>query len=276
MGPGGLPPDGSEEERHRVRAASSARAFEDARARREESAQRRRDERDEALRRRDVLAGERSALEKRRSLLTLRGESLEKQLALHRRMLGMLKIPAEKAKKMKGMLALQREVTSGKKEALELLSAIDGIREKEEEVTAGLIRAPSQSSSHHHHHNPAQPHTPLPPPPPRRTFALDKRTRTLRVAGLAPDVDEAALREGFGAFGDLAGVEIAVKNGGGGDKEVRADGSGDPVEASAVVAMVTFVSRASAEQVSFELVARQSMAKPATAPPLKPLFINLS
>ena len=148
-----------------------------------EEARRRRQEEFEELRkakeeRRAKLAEVKAEFHQKRQDLTSKLENLtkvegvtEKQLALHKKMLGLLKDPAGKAAKMREILDLQKKVNETKKEAIAIQTELESLDKEERERTKQV----------HIEHQQKQRKSK------RQKYTLDKRSSTMVVSGFPFD-----------------------------------------------------------------------------------------
>ena len=141
----------------------------------------------------------------------------QKQLALHKKMLGLVKGTAEKAAKMKEILDLQRKANEIKKGIISFRADLDAVI-KEEGDRVREINADSSPLSR------------------MRKMTLDKRSSTLIISGFPLGTAEALVRKHLGA----APV---------GEEEIAGAGiSSIEMQDSGTTALVSFISRAAAEK----------------------------
>ena len=148
-----------------------------------EEAQRRRQEEFEEIRRakeerRAKIAEVKAEFDQKRRDLTSRVDNLskvegvtEKQLALHKKMLGMLKDATSKASKMREILDLQKKVNESKKEVIAIQAELEALDQEERERTKQI----------HIEHQQKQRQSK------KQKYTLDKRTSTLCVSGFPFD-----------------------------------------------------------------------------------------
>ena len=148
-----------------------------------EEARRRRQEEFEELRkakeeRRAKLAEVKAEFHQKRQDLTSKLENLtkvegvtEKQLALHKKMLGLLKDPAGKAAKMREILDVQKKVNETKKEVIAIQTELESLDKEERERTKQV----------HIEHQQKQRKSK------RQKYTLDKRSSTMVVSGFPFD-----------------------------------------------------------------------------------------
>ena len=148
-----------------------------------EEARRRRQEEFEELRkakeeRRAKIAEVKAEFNQKRQDLTSKVDNLtkvegvtEKQLALHKKMLGLLKDPAGKAAKMREILDLQKKVNETKKEVISIQAELESLDKEERERTKQI----------HIEHQQKQRKSK------KQKYTLDKRSSTMVVSGFPFD-----------------------------------------------------------------------------------------
>mmetsp|Transcript_9403 Transcript_9403/g.13343 ORF Transcript_9403/g.13343 Transcript_9403/m.13343 type:complete len:764 (-) Transcript_9403:321-2612(-) len=182
---------------------------------------------------RKLLIEKMVSLEKRKDLVSKQEEALQKSLVLHKKMLGMIKISTDRAKKMKEIIVIQKKVNELKKEMLSVTSQIEDAKKEEKMRVLGyrsriqMNQTPSESVT-------------------RRTFRLDKRTTTLVVTGFPPDTSIDDVKKHFECFGSIRNLARYT------NRNDVIDESNTKAEEKSTAFLVTCNSRSTAERVKVE------------------------